>query len=281
MARQLTPTDPVASAPAVDATALPAALPVMTIFPLRFTADAPALISFLRVLGMARAVTAGEDSFATLLGGAGRVMVHAANGSATGARSGNTDLCLAVTSTDHSADVLRAAGLEVDVWDESYGRQGIVVGPAGECVALNEEQEDLYGYRGHDASMADPRLTVTAVLSSDDFERDTAWAARVGLVADGPGDDWFRSLRGPGRAGVLGLHRPTPGDRRTRSTGTEFGDALQVRLGFETTEDLGALADRLVAAGYPAELVDEAGVRSVHLTDPDGEHLEIHPRSQQ
>ena len=52
---------------------------------------------------------------------------------------------------------------------------------------------------------------------------------------------------------------------------------MQVRLGFETSQDLAELASRLRAAGHRAEVVDGA-VRSVHVTDPDGQHLEIHPR---
>lgn len=51
-----------------------------------------------------------------------------------------------------------------------------------------------------------------------------------------------------------------------------------VRLGFETTEELGALAERLRGAGYEARVVENE-VRSVHVTDPDGMQLEIHPRS--
>ena len=156
--------------------------------------------------------------------------------------------------------------------------RGVVAGPAGESVALNEEQVDLYGYHGHDASSPDPRLTVTAVLSSDDFDRDATWAAPLGFHADGPGDEWFLALRGPGRVGALGLHRPGPLDRRTRPTGTEFGDALQVRLAFETTEDPAVLALRLTTAGHPAEVVESGGTRSVHVTDPDGQHLEIRQR---
>src|SRR5699024_3408946 len=117
-------------------------------------------------------------------------------------------------------------------------------------------------------------------LPSADVDRDAAWAARIGFRAEQEqGEDpWFRALRGPGAAGTIGLHRPAEGDRRTRPTGTEFGDAMQVRLGFETSEELAELAARLRAAGHPAEVVEADGVRSVHVTDPDGQRLEIHPR---
>lgn len=256
----------------------PAPVPPLTVYPLRFTANAPGMIDFLRTLGMAPAVTSAAESFGELVAGAGRVMIHAVEGASSGARSGDTDLCFSVESTDEAAAALRAAGIGVDVWDETYGRQGIFQGPTGESVSLNERQRDLYGYRGHDARGADPRLSVTAVLSSADFEGDAAWAAGLGFFAREPGEEGFRALRGPEGTGTLGLHRPADGDRRARSTGSEFGDPLQVRLGFETDEDLEALAARLSGKGHAAVVVEGAGVRSVHVTDPDGQHVEIHPR---
>jgi hypothetical protein len=254
------------------------ALAPLAVLPLCFTAEAHALIDLLCALGMARAVTAGDDSFGELVAGHGRVMVHGARGSETGAAPGDTDLCLSTEESDRSAEALRAAGFPVDVWDETYGRQGLITLPGGESIALNERQRDLYGYRGHEAEAADPRLSVTAVLASADFDRDADWAGRLGFVAEDPGDQWFRALRGPAGAGILGLHRPGPGDRRSRPTGSEFGDSLQVRLGFETTEDLGELAARMAAAGHPARLVEEGEVRSVHLDAPGGRRIEIHPR---
>jgi len=259
--------------------------PGFTVFPLRFTRDPKALIAFLRTLGMAPAITAGDDGFGHLVAGAGRVMVHSVQGAESGAAHGDTDLCLAVPDADRAARDLADAGIEATVWDESYGRQGRLDGPAGEGVSLNEHQSDLYGYQGHDPSTGDPRLAVTAVVMSEDFARDAAWFARLGFIAEDAGghedagDPWWRELRGPGRTGAIGLHRPGPGDHRTRPTGEEFGDCLQVRLGFSTTEALDALAERLTAAGHPARLVEGDGVRSVHVTDPDGLTVEIHARA--
>lgn len=249
-----------------------------SVFPLRFTSDAPAMIAFLRLLGMAPAVTGGKESYGELVAGAGRVMIHSVSGAESGARAVDTDLCFSVPDTDAAAAELRTRGFAVDVWDETYGRQGVITLPTGESVGLNEHQRDLYGYRGHDASAADPRLTVTAVLSSADFAADADWAARLGFVAEDRGTEGYRALHGGDGAGVIGLHSPLPDGRRARSTGTEFGDSLQVHLGFETSEDLEELAERLRAAGHPAEVGEEGGVRAVRVTDPDGEPLEIHPR---
>lgn len=249
-----------------------------TVFPLRFTRDPRALIAFLRTLGMAPVITAGDDGFGDLVAGAGRVMVHSVHGAESGAAHGDTDLCLAVPDAEQAVQDLAGTGIEVTVWDESYGRQGRLDGPAGEGVSLNEHQSDLYGYQGHDPSTGDPRLSVTAVVMSDDFARDAAWFARLGFVGEDAGEQGWRELHGPGRAGTIGLHRPGPEDRRTRPAGDGFGDCLQVRIGFSTTEPLDALAERLTAAGHPAQLVEEGGVRSVHVRDPDGLAMEIHPR---
>lgn len=264
------------AAPADHATMYPLSF---TVFPLRFTADPVAMIAFLRTLGMAPVITAGDDAFGDLSAGAGRVMIHSVRGAVSGAAAGDTDLCLAVRDAEAAAATLDEAGLTVSVWDESYGKQGRIGGPVGEGVSLNEDQVDLYGFHGHDASVADPGLSVMAVLSSDDFARDTEHFAGLGFDPVGPGGQGWRELRGPSGAGSIGLHQPAQGDRRTRPTGDEFGDCLQVKIGFSTTEGLGSLAARLTGAGYPARAIEGEGVRSVHVTDPDGQHVEIHPRS--
>lgn len=282
--------------------------PELTVYPLRFTADPRAMIAFLTTLGMARRVTAGDDGFGELRAGAGAVMVHGASSSVTGARVATTDLCLVTTSADRAAAALERSGIETSVWDESYGRQGMITGPDGEGVSLNEDQEDLYGYEGHDAA-PDPRLQVCAVLASDDFRRDAHWFGRLGFApvgadeadgtaassradraseADGPDTDalivtaermgWLE-LHGPEGAGIIGLHAPMGEGERTRLASPEMPDlppTLQVHLGFETSEDLGELARRLRNAGYEASLV-EGAVRAVHVLDPDGITVEIHP----
>ncbi|GAB3811560.1 hypothetical protein GCM10028820_03000 [Tessaracoccus terricola] len=244
-----------------------------TVFPLRFSSDPPAMIAFLRTLGMADVVTTDGDGYAELRAGAGRVMVHRAEGSDSGVAPVTTDLCLQVPSVDDAAAALERAGLEVRVWDESYGRQASVTGPLGEVIAINEVQHDLYGYRGHDGA-ADARLVVTAVRPSTDFATDTHFFGQLGFTPDADGDQWWQGLRSPG--GVVGLHMPGE-EPSSRDTGEPFGRQATVRLGFETSEDLDKLAARLVAAGYEARVVEEDGLRSVQLTDPDGCHLEIHP----
>lgn len=254
------------------------------VLPLRFTDDPPAMFPFLRLLGLTPVVTTEDDGFGELRApGGGRVMVHAASSSATGAPAGETQLCLSVPVVDPVADALRAQGAEVRVWDETYGRQGVLVGPHGEAIALNEHQRDLYGYRGHSAEVvADgaARLAVTAVRASaegPERDADRALFGRFGAAPVGEGDADYLELRLPGGGGI-GLHVPMPGESAVRESAEPgFEDVALVRLGATTTEDLAALAARLDAAGHPARDVGTPGSRSVHVEDPDGLILEIHP----
>lgn len=247
----------------------------LTVFPLRFTARPAAMIGFLRTLGLAPVLTAGEDAFGDLRAGAGRVMVHAASGSDTGAASGDTDLCLVVPDASAAAQQLRTEGFEVAVWDEAYGKQGVITGPGGEAIGLNEDQRDTYGHRAHDPSGADPRLVVVAVLDSDDLARDAAFFSRLGFAPAGPEVDGRLELEGPPGAGAIGLHAPRPDARRTRPAQDEFGASLQVGLAFRTAEPLEELAARLCAAGHEATVRGQGAAQAVHVTDPDGIAVEI------
>ena len=83
-------------------------------------------------------------------------------------------------------------------------------------------------------------------------------------------------LDNPG-AGVIGLHRAEDPVVVVDAPDNPVGGNRVVGLGFETTHDLESVAARPVAAGYDARVVDEHGLRAIHVTDPDGQHLEIHP----
>lgn len=248
------------------------------VLPLRFSERSDAMDAFLRLLGMAPVVTAPGGGFAVLVaGGGGRVMVHGVDSAQSGPAAGTTDLCLATEDTDRAAAALRAAGRQVRVWDESYGRKGALLGAAGEEIALNETQRDLYGYEGHDGADADPRLTVVAVRPTDDIEADVASFAALGFVPRGDAAPGWCPVQGAAGTGIIGLHRPAPGEQCSRDTGSEFGRAAAARIGFETSEDLGRLAARLRDAGHPVELREGGGAGALHVADPDGVVVEIHP----
>lgn len=254
--------------------------PVTTTFTtmvFRYSQNPSAMIDFLTDLGM-RVAISSDLGFAELHAGAGRVLVHHTRGAvATDAPSGLTCLNLAVEDVASAAEDLERHGFSVRTWDESYGHQGSIASPGDVEITLNEEQHDLYGYQGHDPSGADDRLVVTAVRASFDREQDVAFFERLGFVPEPDGDEWWQAMRAPGSAGVIGLHKPAATDRAGWPTNSDFGVVATVRLGFETTEPLDELAERLQAMGYDAKVVDNE-VRSVHVSDPDGQHLEIHPR---
>lgn len=67
----------------------------------------------------------------------------------------------------------------------------------------------------------------------------------------------------PAAAGILALHRSTE----------HAGDC---ELAFEADEPLEAVAERLAAAGFPAEpIVDESYGRSLRVRDPDGVYVQV------
>lgn len=253
--------------------------PRFTVLPMRFSADPATMIRFLEVLGAARVVDTAGEQFGTLRAATGLVAVHAAAGSDTGAQPGETQLCFMTETADAVGAYAESAGLQARVWDESYGRQAALTGPLGEAIWVNEEQRDLYGYRGHEGE-PDGHLHVTAVRYSADFAADRAFFGALGFVPLNDGDDWWQALRGPGDTGTIGLHRPAPDQELARLDAIEpLHRVPLIGLGFETTEPLEALRDRLTAGGYPAQIVSDEAATRVHLTDPDGCSLEIHPQA--
>lgn len=283
------------TSPEMHRAATPDALPrraAPDVIVLRYSTDPGAMIAFCRDLGMVPTVSVAGDGFADLVAGAGgRVIVHAASGAVTGAEPGTCDLCLGVEDVRACVRDLVEGAHEAWCWDESYGVQGVLTGPDGEQIALNETQRDLYGYEGGMGDPADAHLAVVAVRASGSFDRDADFFDSIGFDEVGDGDAWWRELRGTpadveeagwAGTGIIGLHAPGPegfdeGDVM-RETGTEFGRAAVVRLGFETDEDLEALTARLRGARRDARVVTQGEIAAVHVIDPDGYLVEIHPR---
>lgn len=262
--------------PATHETPPTAASPLITVFPVRFSDDPAAMIDFTALLGLAPLVTTDRNSFGELRAGAGALMVHRAAGSETASAAGETHLDFTTDDLDAARSHLEALGLQARVWDESYGRQGCVLGRLGEELGINETQTDLYGYIGHEDPRPDPGVTVVAVRSSADPDADEAFFAGLGFTSDGLAAPDYRELAGGPGAGSIGLHAPIDGLPVSREGRSDFGDVALARLSFSTAEDLAVLVDRLRAAGHEARLVED-GARAVHVTDPDGQHVEIHP----
>nr|NLD40708.1 hypothetical protein [Actinomycetales bacterium] len=151
----------------------------------------------------------------------------------------------------------------------------MVTGPAGEAIWINEEQQDLYGYEGTDGQRPDPRLIVTAIRPSTDFSADRAFLEKFGVTADPGASEWWIGMRSG--VGVVGIHRPHEGWQAVLEDEDPRYRYALVRLGFETAELLEELRDRLVTGSYEARLVVEDVGPKVHVLDPDGQEIEIHP----
>ena len=194
-----------------------------TVCPYRFSADPPAMVAFLDLVGLRREITTAGDGFAVLRGRRGKVAVHAAaTGAVTGVPAGRTSLAFVVDDAVAATAALAADGFEVACWDESYAKQGAVRDPFGHGVWLNEPVRDLHGYVGHEP--APSLVDVVAVHWSPDFDalRSLPRAARVHrpaagarrLVAAGGG-----RRRRPGRVctPTTASPRPARGRPTTRS----------------------------------------------------------------
>src|SRR5699024_2163768 len=246
--------------------------------PYRFSDDPPAMVDILEERGMRKAVTTSGDWFGLLRAGAGWVGVHRASTEPGGSPAGQTQFVLLAGDARSAADLLEELGVPATVWDESYGRHAGVVDPAGGGVWINEHQADLYGYIGHDGE-ADPGLSVTMVRASADREADRAFFARFGFVPEPGGNEWWQALRASEYSGVIGLHKPMPGEVTHAAPPAPFAARTStVRLGFQTSENLEALAERLDRPGYPARVVS-GRVTAVYVGLRNGCELEIYPPS--
>jgi hypothetical protein len=248
------------------------------IWPLRFSPDPAAMIDFYSRLGLHQALSHDDGTFATFEGRSGTLGVHDARTTTSGAVPGHVALNLATPDVEAAASELTGHGYEVRVWDETYGKQGVVVARDGRVIGLNEShQDDLYGgYRVHDVS-APPELDVVAVCVTTDLRAEAAYFAPFGFTAPSYDDPWWIGLRAGARSGVLGLHAGEVESRSARPDDDPFEPVYEVRVGFETSEPLDRLADRLRAAGCAPTMITDGPDPRIVLTDPDGDEVQIHP----
>ncbi|MFI1224178.1 MULTISPECIES: VOC family protein [unclassified Streptomyces] len=104
-----------------------------------------------------------------------------------------------------------------------------------------------------------PIRYVADVAASRRFYEGLGLAFRPDLSVD----VWAQLAAG---AGEVGIHDAAVSQGRPPGT---------TELGFATDEPLEAVADRLAAAGYAYDLVDENFGRSIRVTDPDGVTVQI------
>jgi len=208
--------------------------------PLRFTADVPAMRTFLEALGLRSRIESERGGWVDMIGGWGMVALHDSAETASGAAAGQTTLSFEADDVDELKDRLIAAGYEdATIWDEAYGRV-LSVTPSGDVqIWFDERSKDLYGYKLHDAH-PDSRWSVKPRLTGAD---ETEW-------------ERFLAVLGGGQTVYYG----SP------------ADAFAVRLELVTTEELTAVAERLEAGGYAASL----GADGIIIVDPDGQTVVVH-----
>ena len=122
-------------------------------------------------------------------------------------------------------------------------------------------------------------VEVVMVRYSYDFDADRNFFAKLAFQsAAGACPEW-EQMSASKQSGWIGLHYPNAGQQTVRKEDNNpVGDFVPlVSLSLQTTEDLQQLAHRLSEHGYPAQVVTDAAATKVHVTDPDGAALEIHP----
>ena len=247
--------------------------PTFSVYPLRFTPDPGAWRPFLEALGLVPRFASGIG-FMMFESGSGWVGIHPDELSATHAEPGETQLALLSLEGDgeDAAEAIKDLGLKAQLWDEEFGQQAGVIGPQGEGIWVNAKLKDTVG-----AGDADPGMAVVAVRYSADFEADRAFFAKLGFAEQEGGSEWWTALTAPG-GGTVGLHKPSRDvDATARpSEHNPIGAVALASLGFATTHPLEEIVSRLTQAGYEATLLDDDAAHKVHVTDPDGQTIEIH-----
>ena len=236
--------------------------------PLRFTNEMPAMRAFLEVLGLRPRVESEGGGWIDFVAGEGLVALHSAETSDTGGQPGETRLSFESGDLEGLASQLKTAGFDdATVWDESYGRVLSVTDPLGDRLRVDGYDGDDYGFRVHEPE-PDERWRVMPVRFADPNGPVGELLAALGLPAraEGANEHW----RVWGRdTGLVALHTPAA------DNGIIEGPAA-VRLTFETSEPLHQVADRLSAAGHPAQVRPEPFGESVYVRDPDGQEVVVH-----
>ena len=242
--------------------------------PVRFTDQVARMQHFLEVIGLRPWIVTDRGGWSDLAAGGGRVALHDASTSASGAPSGQTSLAFETTDVSALAARLGAAGVgEVTVYDEAYGRVLTCVDPDGAVVAVDETPDDLYGYQVHAEPGAPEWLRVMPVRFADPAGPYGGFLRALGLTPAGEINPYYVNfLAGGGAQGQVGLHYVFGEDLPV----VPGGRCPAVQLTFESAEPLEQLAVRLAAAGYEPGISTEDFGSLLHVTDPDGQVVQVH-----
>lgn len=242
--------------------------------PVRFTSRLPEMQRFLELIGLRPWITADGGGWADMSCGAGRVALHDAATSDSGGMPGQTTLGFEAEDVTELAGQLTGAGVTgVSVYDEAYGRVLTCSDPDGATVAVDERAADLYGYRLRAEPAALQSLRVTPVRFTDPTGPYGHFLSALGLVPAGAANPFYVNyLAGGGAQGQVGLHQVVGPDQPV----VPSSRLPVVQLNFESAEPLEQLAARLAAAGYEPGIATEDFGSLLHVTDPDGQLIQVH-----
>ncbi len=242
--------------------------------PIRFTDDVKAMQAFLELLGLRPRIEAEAGGWVDMVSGGGMAALHSAATSAKGAGPGETHLSFETDDVDTLADRLKTAGVEaVTVYDEAYGRALDCRDPVGDTITVNEQSEDLYGYRRLDDEVEPSALRVSPVRFTDPQGPYCGFLEALGLARRGGSDEHYVTYAAAdGEHGLVGLHYVYAEDLPI----VEKAGAATVQLTFETTEALTDVARRLAESGFEAPITREEFGAFLTVTDPDDQQVQIH-----
>lgn len=250
----------------------------LVVRPVRFTDNIEPMRTFLEALGLRPRVESTRGGWVEMVAEAGMVALHSARDSESQAPSGFTSLSFDAADVDVLAKRLRDADVpDVVVYDEAYGRVLDCVDPLGHHLQVDEHSDDLYGYRVHQPVGVAPGLRVMPLRLADPLGGYGDFLGLLGCVPRGEATEHFAAFTlGEGGHGLVGVHPPM--DPASVGASKELLDrAGAAYLSFETTEDLGRVAERLETAGFPASVAPQDQVGDVlSVTDADGLRLEVH-----
>lgn len=249
----------------------------LVVRPVRFTNRIDEMQRFLELIGLRPWLVSAGGGWSDMACGAGRVGLHDAATSDSGALPGQTTLGFEAADITGLASHLTDAGVRgVTVYDEAYGRVLTCQDPEGAIIAIDERSSDLYGYQFHGDADAPESLRVMPVRFADPAGPYGDFLQALGLSPAGEINAYYVSfLAGSGAQGLVGVHYVF-GDTLPIVAGSGGRIGAPVQLTFESAEPLDQIAARLGAAGFPARIITEDFGSLLSVTDPDGQEVQVH-----
>lgn len=248
---------------------------MITIRPIRYTADVPGMQAWAEALGMVTVLQ--TPTWVVLTAGNGRLALHAVEQGDPAA--GSTTLAVETDDLDALAGTWEAAGIATRRLDGDIPLLFGTTPFGGEIAAGALSPSD----GAASADGPDPDLSVMPMLATSRVPEAAEWFTSWGLLPriSSEGGEGWRDLEVPDGGGLVGLHRtedlasepPAPGPAAPESELHEIG----VGLTFESV-DVDAMLVRVRDALTGAHVVDEAYNRTLLVPSPDGDTIWVNGR---